>query len=117
MPKLLLLVQEITGQIQSLYDLSSLLRHPKSPTNVFALSALMQAAMHPLIRTPFRSDSACAFRTRTTWRGLNKAERTVPFDEEEPTPTGASPSRDDVKDIVWFCERLARANTRRREQL
>ncbi|KAF2798222.1 hypothetical protein K505DRAFT_357751, partial [Melanomma pulvis-pyrius CBS 109.77] len=51
------------------------------------------------------------------WRGLTKSGWCVEFEDEDVAPEGQSLTSDLVEDILWFCHRLARANTRRREQL
>lgn len=66
------------------------------------------------------------------WRGQNKAEKSIEFEEEDAAAISEEiiseesireqairqeATREAVGDTLWFCQRLARANTRRREQL
>lgn len=133
MPKICFLVQEITGQIKSLYDLSSWLRQPKV-ADKYIRSVNSRSVGQPsgdsdiiTLSTGFRDpDEKHVVEKITQWRGLSKADRGVPFDDEEAAhPKGCATgegvdviaTREGVEDVMWFCERLARANTRRREQL
>lgn len=124
MPKIRLLVQQIVGQIRSLYDLSSLLRRPsiadkyiRSVSSKLNTSTLSDSDALPLSVGFRTSDESHVAEKVLQWRGLTKSGLAVKFEEEEPAPTGNNSTSDGMEDILWFCQRLARANTRRREQL
>jgi hypothetical protein len=124
MPKICLLVQQILEQIRSLYDLSSLLHRPgigdkyirsvnsKSKTDTTVDSHTLPPSAGFKV-----SDESHIVEKILQWRGLTKSGRSVEFEDEEPATMGQGLTSDYVEDIPWFCERLARANTRRREQL
>lgn len=126
MPKIRLLTQQIVGQIRSLYDISSLLRRPKitdkyirSVNSKEKESASADSDTVPLSVGFRASDETHVVEKVKQWRGLTKTDMGVHFDEEVvcPAHTGTGLPSDGVEDILWFCQRLARANTRRREQL
>lgn len=124
MPKIRLLIQQIVGQIRSLYDLSSLLRRPKIADKYIRsinskLGTLTSGDSETLpLSVGFRvSDENHVVEKVLQWRGLTKAEKNVIFEEEGVATTRESLITDGVDDILWFCQRLAQANTRRREQL
>ncbi|KAH0560048.1 hypothetical protein GP486_003435, partial [Trichoglossum hirsutum] len=124
MPKIRLLVQQIPEQIRSLYDLSSLLRRPKiadkyirsvnSKPNTAMLSDLDTL---PLSVCLSGFDESHVAEKVLQWRGLTKCGRSFEFNDEDVAPVGQGLIGDRVADTPWFCQRLARANTRRREQL
>jgi len=124
MPKIRLLVQQMLEQIQSLYDLSSLLRRPKiadkyirsinSKSNTAKLS---DSDTLPLSVGFSSSDESHIVEKVLQWRGLTKSVQSVEFKDEDVAPVGQGLIGDWVKDTLWFCHRLAGANTRRREQL
>lgn len=124
MPKICLLVQQILEQGISLFDLSSLLRRP-SITDKYIRSA------NPKLNTAASSDSEVLPRSVDfssldkihimekvlQWRGLTKSRGGVEFEDEKVATVGKGFTGDGIEDIMWFCRRLARANTRRRDQL
>ncbi|KAK3293389.1 uncharacterized protein B0H64DRAFT_211682 [Chaetomium fimeti] len=123
-PRICFLVRGIAGVIRSLYDLSSLLRRPKITEKYVRsvnskLDKLTSRDSDTLpLSVGFRaSDEDHVIEKVLQWRGLTKAEKRFDFEEEEAAPTENAPISDGVEDILWFCQRLARANTRRREQL
>ena len=125
MPKIRLLVQQIVGEISSLYDLSSLLRRPKV-TDKYIRSVNSKSDSVSLenpdtlpLNVGFSSfDENHVVEKVIQWRGLTKAERSVEFNEEDVAPIEGVGHLElcDVQDISWLCQRLGTANTRRREQ-
>lgn len=123
-PKIRLFVKQILGQIQSLYDLSSLLRRPKiadkyirSINSKSDTARLSDSDTLSLSVSFSSSDERHIAEKVLQWRGLTKSGRSVEFEDEHVAPMRQGLTSDGVKDILWFCRRLARANTRRREQL
>jgi hypothetical protein len=124
MPKIHLFVQQMLEQIQSLYDLSSLLRRPKiADKYIRSINSKSNTATPsdsdtlPLSISFSSSDESHIAEKVLQWRGLTKSGRSVKFEDEGVAPVGQGLSSDWVEDILWFCHRLAGANTRRREQL
>lgn len=124
MPKIRLLVQQIVGQIRSLYDLSSLLRRPSvSDKYIRSVSSKLDAPTStdpdilPLSVGFHTSDESHVLERVLQWRGLTKSTLGIEFKDEGPVRIGEDATNDDTEDISWFCQRLAAANTRRREQL
>lgn len=126
MPKIGLLVQQIQDEIRSLYDLSSLLRRPKIIADKYIRSVslnpnaikLSDSDTLPLSVDFSSSDESHIVEKVLQWRRLTKSARSVEFENENVAPMGQGYNTNDcVKDILWFCQRLARANTRRRDQL
>ena len=124
MPKIRFLIQQIVGQIRSLYDLSCLLRRPKIADKYIRsvnskLGTLTSRDSDTLpLSIGFRvADENHVIEKVLQWRGLTKAEQTIVFEEEGVATTGERLITDGVDNILWFCQRLAGANTRRREQL
>jgi hypothetical protein len=124
MPKIRLLVQQMLEQIQSLYDLSSLLRRPKiadkyirSVSSKSNTATLSNSDTLPLIACFSSSDESHITEKVLQWRGLTKSGRMVEFEDEDVAPVVQVVTGGWVEDILWFCQRLARANARRREQL
>ena len=106
-PRICVLVGELVRRVNSLYDLSVSLR--------------IRGAAHKAIQSiqPTPLDEAHVAKKITQWRGLTKATRCIGSSKEEVATTEAGEPFDvcNIQDISWFCQRLARANTRRREQL
>ncbi|PMD20206.1 hypothetical protein NA56DRAFT_705018 [Hyaloscypha hepaticicola] len=124
MPKIRLLTQQMLEQIRSLYDLSSLLRRPKiadkyirSINSKSYTATLSDSDTLPLSVAFSSSDESHVAEKVLQWRGLTKNGRIVEFKDEDVAPVEQGLTSDWVEDILWFCQRLARANTRRREQL
>ncbi|KAM0418719.1 hypothetical protein ACHAPT_012317 [Fusarium lateritium] len=121
MPKICLLAQQIADQIRSLYDLSSLLRRPRiADKYIRSVSSKSHQATPdtlPLIASFSKSDESHVVEKMLQWRGLTKAEQSLVFGDEPPAPMRQELATDQIDDILWYCRRLARANTRRREQL
>ncbi|RTE78989.1 hypothetical protein BHE90_006511 [Fusarium euwallaceae] len=121
MPKIHLLVQQITDQIRSLYDLSSLLRRPritdKYIRSVNSKSHTTASDTLPLMVSFSKLDESHIIEKVLQWRGLTKSGQSLSCEDETPAQERHSLATDDVDDILWYCQRLARANTRRREQL
>ncbi|RMJ14895.1 hypothetical protein CDV36_005439 [Fusarium kuroshium] len=121
MPKIRLLVQQITDQIRSLYDLSSLLRRPritdKYIRSVSSKSPTATSDTLPLMVSFSKLDESHIIEKVLQWRGLTKSGQSLSCEDEAPAQERHSLETDDVDDILWYCQRLARANTRRREQL
>ncbi|KAJ4146174.1 hypothetical protein NW754_001638 [Fusarium falciforme] len=121
MPKIRLLVQQITDQIRSLYDLSSLLRRPriadKYIRSVSSKSHTAASDTLPLMVSFSKLDESHAIEKILQWRGLTKSGQSLSCENEPPAEERHSLATDEVGNILWYCQRLARANTRRREQL
>ncbi|KAJ3471850.1 hypothetical protein MRS44_001949 [Fusarium solani] len=121
MPKIRLLVQQITDQIRSLYDLSSLLQRPriadKYIRSVSSKSHTAASDTLPLMVCFSKLDESHAIEKILQWRGLTKSGQSLSCENEAPAEERHSLATDEVGDILWYCQRLARANTRRREQL
>ncbi len=124
MPKIPLLIRHIREQIRSLYSLSALLRRP-SISNKYIRSLEKVAKDEAASET---IPSSLAFSTFDLghvaekvrqWRGLTKSDRNVHSGDEETAAEDMLVNRiaDDCGDVWWLCQRLAAANTRRREQL
>ncbi|KAJ5598652.1 hypothetical protein N7537_008736 [Penicillium hordei] len=123
MPKISLLVQQTLEQIRSLYDLSALLRRPKiadkyirSVNSKSHIATLNKPDHLPLSVGFSRSDETHVVEKVLQWRGLTKSARGIDFKDEGVAPMGQGLTKCYVEDISWFCQRLAAANTRRREQ-
>jgi hypothetical protein len=124
MPKVRLLVQLILEQIRSLYDLSSLLRRPKI-TDKFTLpvdSKLNTATLGDSDALPpsvgfSNLDESHIMEKVLQWRVLTRSGRNIEYENDIFAPMGQGEASEWVEDIMWFCQRLARANTTRREQL
>lgn len=124
MPKIRLFIQQVLEQIRSLYDLSALLRRPKiadkyirSVNSKSKNATLSDQGIVPLSVGFCRSDESHVMEKVLQWRGLTKSGQCIEFDDEAVAPVGQGLPTDGVEDILWFCQRLAGANTRRREQL
>ncbi|TGJ82701.1 hypothetical protein E0Z10_g6057 [Xylaria hypoxylon] len=124
MPKVRLFVQQIADQIRSLYEISSLLRRP-TVTNKFIRSVnigleadTLQGLDNIHINSAFGIfDNSHIIEKVLQWRGLGKGLRSVNFFYEDVAPVRGTLNYPGIQDIQWFCQRLAKANTRRREQL
>lgn len=119
-PKIRLLLQQMYQQIQSLYDLSSILRRP-SVAGKWIRSVGKPKPGSPesqLLMSAYRGLDLCHVNEKVRqWRGLTKEANPVSLDEEIPAAEEARPSNDGIADVSWLCQRLADANVRRREQL
>ncbi|KAJ5716894.1 hypothetical protein N7488_002540 [Penicillium malachiteum] len=122
-PRIRILVQQILAQIRSLFDLSSLLRRPKlseryiTSVNTKAQERVINADSIPLVTAFTPLDESHILEKVLQWRGLTKSACYIEFEEEEAAPVDQKFNAGHIEDISWFCERLVRANTRRREQL
>ncbi|SPO04609.1 uncharacterized protein DNG_07294 [Cephalotrichum gorgonifer] len=123
MPKMRLLVQQIADQIRSLYELSSLLRRPrisdKYIRSVGSKSKAGAADPDTLLLSAYFSvpDEVHVVEKILQWRGSTKTARGVEFGHEEAATGAQCLANDCIEGNPWFALRLARANTRRREQL
>ncbi|KAF4446664.1 C2H2 type zinc finger domain protein [Fusarium austroafricanum] len=123
MPKICLLVIQIREQMRSLYDLSSLLRRPKIADKYIRSVSSKNSVLTrnsdtiPLVASFMRSDESHVVEKFLQWCGLTKSSQKLEFDAEVIAPTAHDLTPSGVDDILWFCQRIARANTRRREQL
>ncbi|KAM7210735.1 C2H2 type zinc finger domain protein [Rhypophila decipiens] len=125
MPKIKLLVRQIFEQIQSLYDLSSLLRRPKIVDRY--IRSLPKSGTRTVTESfPEELTLSAAFaiwdekhvhEKLQQWQGVTKAGRSDLFDDEDVATEMPSSEDESPTPIPWLQERLARANTRRREQL
>lgn len=120
MPQICLLVQQITGQVRALYDLSSLLRRP-NVTDKYIKSVQSKARkVGPLsgqVLDFSRVDLRYIEEKVSQWRGLTKSSCASRVEEETVAPVEEQTEVPGIEDLAWFCRRLAGANTRRREQL
>jgi len=126
MPRIRLLIQQILEQIQSLYDLSALLRRPKI-TDKYIRSMKSKNGPGtndspdaiPLGVALDIADERHGIEKIAQWRGLTKAIVGIDLMREHARRPDFEDSGngDDLAEIAWFCRRLGRANTRRREQL
>ncbi|RYP02653.1 hypothetical protein DL764_005698 [Monosporascus ibericus] len=123
-PKICLLVQQIIEHIRSLYDLSSLLRRPNIADKYIRSippkpdpAALGESDTLPLSVGFSSSDESHVLEKVLQWRGLTKSGRSFEFEDENAAAIGKGLTSARIEDILWLCQRLARANTRRREQL
>ncbi|KAI0538723.1 hypothetical protein GGR58DRAFT_467145 [Xylaria digitata] len=124
MPKIRLLVRQIAEQVGSLHEISSLLRRP-TVTNKFIRSVsvgLEPGSLRGLENIPLNGafemfDNSHVLEKVLHWRGLSKSLQRINFSDEAVTPVNSALNDQDIHDIRWFCQRLAKANTRRREQL
>ncbi|KAH7368950.1 hypothetical protein B0T11DRAFT_327086 [Plectosphaerella cucumerina] len=121
MPQICLLVQQITGQVRALHDLSSLLRRPNVTDKYIRSVQTKMRAAGPLTEQvlDFSSADLCHVQEKVLqWRGLTKSSRESQFDNEAVAPVEGQPTQQHgIEDLSWFCIRLATANIRRREQL
>ncbi|KAI0098654.1 hypothetical protein GGR51DRAFT_577007 [Nemania sp. FL0031] len=101
MPKVCLFFKQITDQVRSLHEISSLLRRPTVTDNV---------AFRPF-------DEYHVSEKVIQWRGFRKSLQTVGLPDEAAAPVYDAPLYQEIEEVRWFCQRLARANTRRREQI
>ncbi|KAJ5173651.1 Tetratricopeptide-like helical [Penicillium coprophilum] len=123
MPKVRLLVQQTLEQIRSLYDMSALLRRPtiadkyiRSVNSRLNIATPSNAGYLPMSIGLSRFDEAHIVEKMLQWRGLTKSARRIDFEVEGVAPIGQGLKKYLIDDIMWFCQRLAVANTRRREQ-
>jgi hypothetical protein len=123
MPRIRLLVRQTLEQIRSLYDLSALLRRPKiadkyirSVKSKCHTATLIDPDYLPLSVEFSRFDESHVVEKVLQWRGLTKSGECIDVKIETVAPMGQGSTKDCVDDILWFCQRLAGANTRRREQ-
>ncbi|RYP17412.1 hypothetical protein DL765_004542 [Monosporascus sp. GIB2] len=123
-PKICLLVQQIFEQVRSLYDLSSLLRRPNTADKYIRstpskpdTAALGDSDTLPLSVGFSSSDESHVLEKVLQWRSMTKSGRSFEFEDENVAAIGKGLTNDQIEGILWFCQRLARANTRRREQL
>jgi hypothetical protein len=133
-PKIRLFVEQMLEQVQSLYELSSLLRRPKI-ANKYIRSIqsksktviLKDMGISPLNASFGLLDENHVGEKVLQWRGLTKAGHSIRVEEEKVAPVVLAPvalapvvqhsTIHLVKEVQWLCRRLAKANTRRREQL
>ncbi|KAI0415957.1 hypothetical protein F5X98DRAFT_206235 [Xylaria grammica] len=124
MPKICLYFKQIVEQIGSLHEISSLLRRP-TVTNKFIRSmnlgleaTTLQGSGTVDLNSAFGIfDNSHILEKVTQWRGLGKSLQSVVLSNEAVALVSDTLDYPEVRDIRWFCQRLARANTRRREQL
>jgi hypothetical protein len=120
------LVQYAFAQIESLFYLSSLLRRPSftgrylrsiNPKDKRDLQNQEQSLQFCLSESDFRH--VCE--KVQQWYGLGKSVASMSYDVEETVSLDQIQAREDKdtelsEDVVALCQRLANANTRRREQ-
>jgi hypothetical protein len=125
--KIAWLVQQAFEQIQSLFYLSSLLRRP-SFTGKYIRSINRKARADlekeelSLVFCFSTFDREHVFEKVRQWCGLTKSAENVSYEDEEPASPDKIQGRTDFdtecsEDVTVLCQRLANANTRRREQL
>jgi hypothetical protein len=123
-PKIRLLVQQVLEQVRSLYELSALLRRPKvadkyiRSVNSKSNTATMGDRDSLPLNVCFSNfDEDHIMEKVLQWRGLTKSAQCIEFDQEEVAQIEKALTDHCAEDILWFSQRLAGANTRRREQL
>ncbi|KAI0548223.1 hypothetical protein F4679DRAFT_551675 [Xylaria curta] len=124
MPKIRLLFQQIAEQIRSLHEISSLLRRP-TVTDKFIRSAdlgLEAAKPQDLDSLDLNAafgmyDSSHVSEKILQLKGLGKSLQSFDFSNEAVAPVSDALDHREIQDIRWLCQRLAKANTKRREQL
>jgi hypothetical protein len=125
--KITWLVQHAFAQIQSLFYLSSLLRRP-SFTGRYLRSVNPKDRGDSLeqelsLNFCFRiSDFKHVCEKVRQWYGLGKSVASMSYEPEEPASPDQIQARGGIdtelgEDVIVLCQRLANANTRRREQL
>ena len=125
--KIAWLMQQAFEQIQSLFHLSSLLRRP-SFTGKYIRSVNRNARVDlgkqesSLAFCLSRFDCEHVLEKVRQWNGLAKSAKNISYENEEPLSSDQIQGRTDLdidccEDITALCQRLANANTRRREQL
>lgn len=125
--KITWLMQQAFEQIQSLFHLSSLLRRP-SFTGKYIRSVNRNARVDPekqessLAFCLSRFDCKHVLEKVRQWNGLAKSAKDILYEDEEPVSSDQIQGRTDLdidccEDVTALCQRLANANTRRREQL
>lgn len=122
LPKVTFLVQRVVEQIRSLYDLSALLRRP-TVSNKYIRSA-EEAGKLPLgeaasLQQAFAAaDYDHVLEKVRQWRGLTKCDKGVATAGEGAVTEAMTVDKGEgCEDILWLCQRLSEANSRRREQL
>ncbi|KAF4964777.1 hypothetical protein FSARC_7376 [Fusarium sarcochroum] len=122
--KICQLVKNIIEQIRSLYDLSSLLRRPKiADRHIRSINYNLDTAMSDNMGITRQTGGSSRLDERhivekvLLWRSLTKNRHDASSGVENIATIGGGLVGDGVQDILWYCQRLARANTRRREQL
>ncbi|KAK5656740.1 hypothetical protein OQA88_4288 [Cercophora sp. LCS_1] len=118
------LIRQISEQIVSLYDLSALLRRPRVTNKYISSTSSKNTQRHSGGSDSLRFSEGCQAwdvehmsEKVLQWRGLTKAGRAERFEEEECVTTERLGAKRGSNEVDWFILRLARANTRRREQL
>jgi hypothetical protein len=118
-----LLLHQISDQLGSLYNLSSLLRRPRvADKYIKSVDSRPETDSKDPEITPLHVgltmlDECHVAEKILQWRGLSKT--TYAFDEDEAPAAPDNPhlTSQAIEDCPWLCQRLARANTRRRDQL
>jgi hypothetical protein len=117
-------IRQVSEQIRLLYDLSSILRRPKVVDRYIS----SVASKSNMLRRDDPDEASLGFSFRELddshiaekllqWRGLTKSTHGTMFVDEEAASGIQGAAVKGIEDISWFCQRLSRANTRRREQL
>jgi len=125
--KIAWLMQQAFEQIQSLFHLSSLLRRP-SFTGKYIRSVNRNVRVDPekqessLASCLSKFDCKHVLEKVRQWNSLSKSAKDIPYEDEEPVSSYQIQGRTDLdidccEDVTALCQRLANANTRRREQL
>ncbi|OCL12216.1 hypothetical protein AOQ84DRAFT_360834, partial [Glonium stellatum] len=125
--KIAWLMQQAFEQIKSLFHLSSLLRRP-SFTGKYIRSTDKKAKVDPekqesdLTFCLNQFDREHVFEKVRQWNCITKSAENIPYEDEEPAPPDEMKCRTDIdiecsEDLTVLCQRIAGANTRRREQL
>ncbi|KAF9777954.1 hypothetical protein IL306_004298 [Fusarium sp. DS 682] len=123
MPKICLLVKQIMEQLCSLFDISALLRRPKITDKYIRsigsekTAKLDKSDILSLTNAFVCLDECHVVEKALQWRGLTKSAIKFDIDVESSAPLESISREGGLEDIFWLCQRLARANTRRREQL
>lgn len=123
-PKIGILLRQITEQVHSLFEVSSVLRRPtiegkwirsvpKSRDRANVDGTLQVSDAYKGLDMLHVSEKI------QSWRGLGKDAVALSIEHEPSRPPSetADAKKANTLDVLWLCERLAQANSRRREQL
>ncbi|KAI1174913.1 hypothetical protein F4777DRAFT_598900 [Nemania sp. FL0916] len=123
-PKFRILFLRITDEIRSLHEISLLLRRPavrdefirsgNSSVEETSLGSLDNG--HP--SAVFRAfDEKHVSEKVLQWRRRSRRSQRLNPLNEATAPVDDMFRHDDIEDVQWFCQRLGRANSKRRERL
>jgi hypothetical protein len=114
-PKMCMLIQLIQAQIRSLYDVSSLLRRPMTKDE-YVRSNVDRKKSKIVDETSLRQRSR-PFDRDYVWEMIGQWHGQIDLKKQNVAALDQPISITSIENNSWFFERLATANTRRREQL